>query len=75
MDGEPVEEIHSDLTAKRGGAGIDLTEARHIPANIGVAFMGDTKGGPFDVPGDLAREWLRLPVNSNGQPNAEVLEP
>ena len=75
LDGKPVDEIHSDLTAKSGGAGIDLTGAGRIPANIGVAFMGDTKGGPFDVPGDVAREWLRLPANPNGLPNADVLKP
>ena len=75
LDGAPVDEIHSDLSATRGGAGIDLTGARRIPANSGVAFMGDTKGGPFDVPGDLAREWLRLPANPNGRPNADVLKP
>ncbi len=65
----------SDLTARRGGAGIDLTVAKRIPANMEVAFMGDTKSGPFDVPGDLAREWLRLPGNPNGRPNADVLKP
>ena len=75
MDGEPADEIHSDLTASRDGAGIDLTGAKRIPRNIGVAFMGDTKGGPFDVPGDLAREWLRLPANPNGRTNADVLKP
>ncbi len=75
LDGGPADEIHSDLTARHCGAGIDLTGARRIPANIGVAFMGDTKGGPFDVPGDLAREWLRLPANPNGRPNADVLKP
>ena len=75
LDGEPADEIHSDLTAKRDGTGIDLTGTKRIPANIGVAFMGDTKGGPFDVPGDLAREWLRLPANPNGRPNADVLKP
>ena len=75
LDGDPVDEIHSDLTASRGDAGIDLTGAGRIPANVGVAFMGDTKGGPFDVSGDLAREWLRLPANPNGRPNADVLKP
>ena len=43
--------------------------------HAGVAFMGDTKGGPFDVPGDQAREWLRLPANPNGQPNGDGLKP
>ena len=75
LDGEPADEIHSDLTARRGGAGIDLTGAKRIPANGGVAFMGDTKGGPFDIPGDLARDWLRLPANPNGRPNSDVLKP
>ena len=37
--------------------------------------MGDTKGGPFDVPGDLARKWLEEPANPNGQPNSDVLSP
>ncbi|MDE0060131.1 MAG: class I SAM-dependent DNA methyltransferase, partial [Defluviicoccus sp.] len=75
LDGELADEIHSDLTARRGRSGIDLTGAKRIQANIGTAFMGDTKGGPFDVPGDLAREWLRLPANPNGRPNADVLKP
>ena len=75
LDDEPVDEIHSDLTARRGGTGIDLTTARRIPANMGIAFMGDTKGGPFDIPGDLARDWLRLPANPDGRPNADVLKP
>ena len=75
LDGQLVDEIHADLTAKRGGAGLDLTQAKRLPGNIDTAFMGDTKGGPFDVPGDLAREWLRLPANPNGRPNADVLKP
>ena len=75
LDGRPVDEIHADLTAKRGGTGIDLTQAKRLAKNSGVAFMGDTKGGPFDISGDLAREWLRLPSNPNGQPNADVLRP
>ena len=36
----------------------DLTKAARLPENAGVAFMGDTKGGAFDVPGELARQWL-----------------
>ena len=66
LDGQPVDEIYTDLTARRGGAGVDLTGVRRLPENAGVAFMGDTKGGPFDVTGDQAREWLRLPANPNG---------
>ena len=75
FNGERADEIHSDLTAKRDGAGIDLTGARHIPANSGVAFMGNTKSGAFDVPGNQAREWLCLPANPNGRSNIDVLKP
>jgi type II restriction/modification system DNA methylase subunit YeeA len=72
LDGLDVENIHTDLT---GVAGLDLTRARTLVENKGVAFMGDTKGGAFDIPGDLARQWLSLPRNPNGRPNADVLRP
>ena len=75
LDGRPVDEIHADLTASRSGAGIDLTGARRLHRNADVAFMGDTKGGPFDVRGEQARDWLREPVNPNGRPNSDVLRP
>ena len=75
LDGQSVDEIHTDLTAKSDGTGTDLTQAKRLAKNSGVAFMGDTKGGPFDIPGNLAREWLRLPTNPNGRPNADVLRP
>ena len=74
LDGESVDEIYSDLTARRDGAGVDLTGVRRLPENAGVAFMGDKKGGPFDVAGDVAREWLRLPANPHGRTNADVLK-
>ena len=75
LDGQPVEEIYADLTARRDTGGIDLTRLRSLAANAGVTFKGDTKGGPFDVAGDQAREWLRLPANPNGRSNADVLKP
>ena len=71
LDGRAAARIHSDLTA---GA-IDLTKAEKLARNEGCAFMGDIKGGAFDIPGDLAREWLRLPANPNGRPNSDVLKP
>ena len=75
LDGRPVDAVHADLTATQGGAGIDLTGARRLHRNAGVAFMGDTKGGAFDVSGEQAREWLREPMNPNGRPNSDVLRP
>ena len=71
LNGEDAPRINPDLTSGT----VDLTQASRLPQNAGVAFMGDTKGGPFDVPGDKAREWLRLPANPNGRSNADVLKP
>jgi type II restriction/modification system DNA methylase subunit YeeA len=71
LDGNPVPRIHADLTADL----FDLTRAARLPENRDVAFMGDTKGGAFDVPGEVARAWLTLPTNPNGRPNSDVLRP
>ena len=75
LNGQVVDAVHTDLTARRGTAGVDLTRVQQLDQNRGVAFMGDTKGGPFGVPGEKAREWLRAPANPNGRPNADVLRP
>ena len=75
LDGQPVDEVYADLTARRGETGVDLTKAKRLAQNTGIAFMGDTKGGPFNVSGDLARAWLRLPSNPNGWSNSDVLRP
>ncbi|MBB3294832.1 hypothetical protein FHT39_003512 [Mitsuaria sp. BK045] len=39
-----------------------------------ASFQGPVKVGQFDVPGHVARMWLRLP-NPNGKSNAQVLRP
>ena len=75
LDGATVDVIFTDLTAQSGGIGIDLTKATRLAENEGVAFMGNTKGGAFDIDGDQAREWLQLPANPNGRTNADVLKP
>ena len=75
LDGQPVEEIYADLTARRDGVGIDATRARRLFGNEGFVFMGDTKGGPFDIAGEQARKWLEAPRNANGRPNSDVLKP
>jgi type II restriction/modification system DNA methylase subunit YeeA len=75
LDGIPVREIYSDLTARNGEQALDLTKAARLAENAGKAFMGDTKGGAFDIPGELAREWLKAPRNPNSRPNSDVLRP
>jgi hypothetical protein len=69
LDGEPVKTIHANLSAAA-----DTTKARPIPANLGLSFMGDTKGGAFDIPENLALEMLRTP-NPHGRPNSDVVVP
>jgi type II restriction/modification system DNA methylase subunit YeeA len=73
LNGLPVARIFSDLTASASGT--DITSAKRLEANRGLSFQGPVKVGAFDVPGDLARQWLKLPLNPNGRPNSDVLFP
>lgn len=70
LNGAPVSEIHADLTAD-----INLTAAKLLVANSGVSFMGIIKGGPFGVSGEIARLWLRRPLNPNKRGNLDVVRP
>jgi len=71
LDGKIVDAIHADLTA---GEGLNLTLAKPLKENNGVSFQGPVLVGPFDVEGDIARDWLKQP-NPNGKPNSDVLRP
>lgn len=76
LNGQPVSEIYADLIAPKGGdTGFDLTTSKPLTNNAGVCIKGSEKGGPFDIPGDLARQWLALPYNPNGRPNLDVVRP
>ena len=67
--------IHADLSSNADAAfGLDLTTAKVMSANAGTAFVGIQKTGPFEISGDIARKWLRLP-NPNNQPNSTVVRP
>ncbi len=74
LDGNPVATIHADLSGGAIGSA-DLTTARQLDENLGVAFMGDTKGGAFDISGELARTMLLAAGNPNGLPNSDVVVP
>ena len=71
LDGATVESIHADLTA---GEGLNLTLAQALIENVGTCFMGASKKAPFNIEGEKARQWLKLP-NPNNRPNSEVLRP
>lgn len=70
LNGQAVSEINADLTSD-----VDLTEAKVLPENGGISFVGIQKSGPFDVTGTIARSWLSEPLNANGRPNSDVLRP
>jgi hypothetical protein len=70
LDGQVVSAIHADLA---GGAE-NLTAARQLAENANTAYLGIQKTGPFDLPGELARTWLKQP-NPNGRPNSAIVKP
>lgn len=69
LDGRAVPAIHANLSARSG----DLTTARPLADNAGLAFMGDTKGGSFDLDLPTAKNWLESP--NPKAPNSDVLTP
>ncbi len=69
LDGNLVSVINADLTR-----GVDVAAASRLHENRDTAFMGDTKGGAFDVDEATARELLAAP-NPDGRSNADVVRP
>ncbi len=70
LDGEIVDQIFSDLTSS-----IDLTNAKLLEENDGIAFIGIQTGGRFELSRDEAAFMLRSPSNANGRRNSEVIRP
>ncbi len=70
LNGVPVQAINADLTGS-----FDLTAAQRLVENMGIAFMGGTKGSPFDLTPDKAVVMLAAPVNPNSRPNSDVVRP
>ncbi|WP_422931409.1 class I SAM-dependent DNA methyltransferase [Singulisphaera sp. PoT] len=70
LNGQSVGRINSDLTASEA----DLTSSRRLSRNLSMAFMGDTKGGKFEITGPEARALLEAP-NPHGRPNSDVIVP
>jgi hypothetical protein len=70
LDGQAAAKINANLTAE-----LDLTAARRLPENFGLSFMGDTKGGAFDITAEVAAQMLNAPLNPNGRPNSDVVRP
>jgi hypothetical protein len=69
LNGQPVPRINANLTA-----GLDLTRARRLRENLGIAFQGPVKVGPFEIDGPTALKMLASP-NPDGRSNADVIRP
>ncbi|GAQ23931.1 hypothetical protein DEIGR_400064 [Deinococcus grandis] len=64
-----VSDITADLTSR-----IDVKSAVKLSENGGRSFIGTQKGGAFDIPAELAQQWINAP-NPDGVENADVLKP
>lgn len=69
LDGIGVENIHADLTA-----GVNASAAAPLAENKSIAFMGDTKGGSFDVEWERVAQILAQP-NPSRKPSSDVVVP
>ncbi|GAA4015984.1 hypothetical protein GCM10022631_30350 [Deinococcus rubellus] len=69
LNGQEVLSINADLSFRA-----DVNQAQPLQENAGLSFIGTQKGGAFDIPGNLAHEWLKLP-NPGGFQNSDVLKP
>ena len=69
LDGRVVAKINSDLSV-----GVNASAAAALAENTNLAYMGDTKGGAFDIQWTEALPILRSP-NPNGKTNNDVLRP
>ncbi len=71
LDGVRVQRINADLTSET-----DLTQTKRLAENSQLAFMGDTKGGAFDLTPEQAAQMLNAEArNPHGRPNSEVVRP
>ncbi len=70
LDGQKVERINADLTATT-----DVTTARPLTENLGIAFVGDTKKGKFDIPSSIAEAMLADEHHPQGRTNRDVIRP
>ena len=71
LNGKSVLQITTELG---GSVDSDMSLAKPLVENFKTSFEGTKKYGDFDVPGELARSWLRQP-NPHGRPNSEVVRP
>nr|HMN42720.1 N-6 DNA methylase [Phycisphaerales bacterium] len=67
LNGKPARVINPDLST-----GTNTSSSHRLPENAGIAFMGDTKGGAFDLTWQEAARLLRG-TNPNRLSNRQVI--
>ena len=70
LNTKTVPTINSNLASAQG----DTKEAKSLPSNLGLCFMGTTKGGGFDICEAQAVTFLLEP-NAHNHPNSDILVP
>ena len=69
LDGQPVTKINPDLTHS-----MDITKAKVLAENKGLAFIGTQRTGPFDITEAQAADLLAA-TNPSGRSNRDVVKP
>jgi type II restriction/modification system DNA methylase subunit YeeA len=69
FNGKSAKSINANLTSR-----VDVTQAKPLLDNQNTAFIGIQKGGAFEIPGQLAQSWLKLP-NPGKRQNSDILKP
>ena len=75
LDGAYVDLIYDDLTGANKDKGTNLSKSKKLAENSNISFQGIKRVGQFEIPSDLARSWIKLPLNPNGRNNSDVLRP
>ena len=71
LDGERVATILPNLTSRRA----DVTKARKLRQNSGIAFQGVIKSNDFVIPKQKAEYWILLTSSGPAKDTAEVVRP
>jgi methylase of polypeptide subunit release factors len=69
LDGQAVAHINADLTS-----GPALSAAKRLKANLGIAFQGGIKGGPFELDATTAIAFIKS-RNPLARDNRQVIRP
>jgi len=70
LDGQSVPIINANLTANA-----DTATAFILTDNKSLSFLGNCKGGPFDILEAETRDILVMAGNPNTRPNSDVIRP